>query len=168
MNPFDRTTRHPLAESKLTPETSVLAPASAVLQRLLDDAADQFTLAWLLGHLRKRSLGLIMLLLALVAMLPGISYVAGLLLATLKPYRALGNPPSPRRVPVDRWTVATGTISNPSVRSLVLSNRRGRLCEMRALAIDDNLRVINIECQKRVVDLPTILVEIENCFAVVL
>ena len=82
MKPFDRTARHPLAESKLTPETRVLTPASTVLQGLLDDApADQFTLAWLLGHLQKRSFGFILLLFALVAMLPGISYVAGLLLA---------------------------------------------------------------------------------------
>jgi len=82
MKPFDRTARHQVAKSKLTPETRVLTPASAVLQGLLDDApADHFTLAWLLGHLRKRSFGLVLLLLALVAMLPGISYVAGLLLA---------------------------------------------------------------------------------------
>jgi hypothetical protein len=82
MNPFNRTAGLLLAESKLIPETRVLAPTSAVLQGLLDDApADQFTLAWLLGHLHRRSFGFIMLLLALVAMLPGISYVAGLLLA---------------------------------------------------------------------------------------
>jgi hypothetical protein len=82
MKPFNRTAGLLLAESKLTPETRVLAPASTVLQGLLDDApADQFTLAWLLGHLHRRSFGFIMLLLALVAMLPGISYVAGLLLA---------------------------------------------------------------------------------------
>jgi hypothetical protein len=59
----------------------VRAPASAVLQGLLDDApADQFSLAWLLNHLHRRSFGFIILLLALVAMLPGISIVAGLLL----------------------------------------------------------------------------------------
>jgi hypothetical protein len=82
MKPFNWTVRQPLAESKLTPETRVLPPASAVLQGLLDDApTDQFTLVWLLGHLHRRSFGFIMLLLALVAMLPGISYVAGLLLA---------------------------------------------------------------------------------------
>jgi hypothetical protein len=46
MKPFNWSTRLPLAESKLIPETRVLAPASAVLQGLLDDApADQFTLA---------------------------------------------------------------------------------------------------------------------------
>jgi hypothetical protein len=82
MKPFNWSERLPLAESKFTPETRVLAPASVVLQGLLDDApADQFKLAWLLGHLHRRSFGFIMLLLALVAMLPGISYVAGLLLA---------------------------------------------------------------------------------------
>jgi Exopolysaccharide synthesis, ExoD len=82
MKPFHRTEGLLLAESKLIPETRVLAPASAVLQGLLNDApADKFTLAWLLGHLHKRSFGFIILLLALAAMLPGISYVAGLLLA---------------------------------------------------------------------------------------
>ena len=66
---------------KLKAESRPLAPASAVLQGLLDDApADQFTLVWLLGHLHRCSFGFIMLLLALVAMLPGISIVAGLLL----------------------------------------------------------------------------------------
>jgi hypothetical protein len=103
MKPFDRTARHPLAESKLTPETRVLAPASAVLQRLLDDApADHVTLAWLLGHLRKRSFGLVMLLLALVAMLPGISYVAGLLLAisALEMIAGRVSPVFPRRIAI--------------------------------------------------------------------
>jgi hypothetical protein len=56
-------------------------PTSIVLQRLHDEApADQFTLGWLMGKLRKRSFGIIMLLLALVATVPGISYIAGLLL----------------------------------------------------------------------------------------
>jgi hypothetical protein len=82
MKPFNWSERLPLAESKFTPETRVFAPASVVLQGLLNDApADQFTLIWLLGHLHRRSFGFIMLLLALVAMLPGISYIAGLLLA---------------------------------------------------------------------------------------
>jgi hypothetical protein len=58
-----------------------LAPASAVLQRLHDEVpADHFTLGWLVHSLRKRSFGIIMLLLALVAIAPGLSIVAGLLL----------------------------------------------------------------------------------------
>ena len=52
-----------------------------MLQRLLDEAPkDHFTLGWLMGGLHKRSFGIIMLLLALVAMAPGVSIVAGVLL----------------------------------------------------------------------------------------
>ena len=52
-----------------------------MLQRLHDEApADHFTLGWLMGRLHKRSFGLIMLLLAVVAIAPGVSIVAGLLL----------------------------------------------------------------------------------------
>jgi hypothetical protein len=74
-----------------------------VLQGLLDDApADQFTLAWLLGHLHRRSFGFIMLLLAFVAMLPGISYVAGLLLAVPALEMIAGRvaPVFPRRIAI--------------------------------------------------------------------
>lgn len=56
-------------------------PTSDVLQRLHDAApADHFTLGWLMGSLRSRSFGIVMLLLALVAIAPGVSIVAGLLL----------------------------------------------------------------------------------------
>lgn len=52
-----------------------------MLQRLHDEApTGHFTLGWLMGSLRKRSFGIIMLLLALVAITPGVSIVAGLLL----------------------------------------------------------------------------------------
>ena len=52
-----------------------------MLQRLHDEApTDHFTLGWLMGSLHKRSFGIIMLLLAVVALAPGISIVAGLLL----------------------------------------------------------------------------------------
>jgi hypothetical protein len=52
-----------------------------LLQQLHDEApSDHFTLGWLMGRLHKRSFGLIMLLLAVVAIAPGVSIVAGLLL----------------------------------------------------------------------------------------
>ena len=55
--------------------------ASVVLQELHDAApADQFTLGWLMDRLQKQSFGLIMLLLAIVAIAPGISIVGGLLM----------------------------------------------------------------------------------------
>lgn len=71
--------RHP----KPTPaaDEEVFAPASVLLQRLHDEApTDHFTLGWLMGRLHQRSFGLIMLLLAVVAITPGVSIVAGLLL----------------------------------------------------------------------------------------
>jgi hypothetical protein len=56
-------------------------PASVVLQRLHDEVPpDHFTLGWLMDSLQKRSFGIITLLLALVAVAPGISIVAGMLL----------------------------------------------------------------------------------------
>jgi len=52
----------------------VFIRTSVVLQRLHDEAPpDHFTLAWLMDRLRKRSFGMIMLRLALVTMVPGIS-----------------------------------------------------------------------------------------------
>jgi hypothetical protein len=63
------------------PDPAAFVPASVVLQRLHDEApTDHFTLSWLLAGLHKHSFGIIMLLLALVATAPGISYIAGLLL----------------------------------------------------------------------------------------
>lgn len=62
-------------------DTKVLIPTSIVLQRLHDEMpADRFTLGWLMRSLHKRSFGIIMLLLALVAITPGLSILAGLLL----------------------------------------------------------------------------------------
>jgi hypothetical protein len=59
----------------------VLLPASQVLQEMLDSLPpDHFTLGWLSSHLHRRSFGVIVLVLALIAMVPGLSYVAGLLL----------------------------------------------------------------------------------------
>lgn len=62
-------------------EPGAPAHASVVLQRLQDEApADHFTLGWLVANLRKRSYGMLMLVLALFAIAPGVSFVAGLLL----------------------------------------------------------------------------------------
>jgi hypothetical protein len=59
----------------------LLVAASVVLQRLHDEVpTEHFTLGWLMHSLHKRSFGIIMLLIALVAIAPGLSIVAGLLL----------------------------------------------------------------------------------------
>jgi len=63
------------------PDARAFIRTSVVLQRLHDDAPmDHFTLGWLMASLGTRSFGMIMLLLGLVAMAPGVSIVAGLLL----------------------------------------------------------------------------------------
>jgi len=73
----------------------VLLRASVVLQRLHDEApTGHFTLAWLMTGLHRRSYGMIMLLLALVATAPGISIVAGLFL-TIPALQLIAGRPAP-------------------------------------------------------------------------
>jgi len=56
-------------------------PTSQLFGAILGDAPnDRVTLAWLLGSLRQRSFGIVMLLLGMIAMIPGISIVAAFLL----------------------------------------------------------------------------------------
>src|ERR1700685_4027884 len=65
----------------MSTDTRPLVNASVVLQRLHDEMpAEHFTLSWLLHSLHKRSFGIIILLIALAAIVPGLSIVAGLLL----------------------------------------------------------------------------------------
>jgi hypothetical protein len=80
-------------------------PASVLLQRLHDEVpSDHFTLGWLMGRLHKRSFGIIMLLLALVAIAPGVSIAAGLLLMIPAVQMIAGQPAPlfPRRISARR------------------------------------------------------------------
>ena len=57
-------------------------PTSTILQNLLDEATGQtITLGWLIASLGDRSFGIVLLLLGLLACLPGVSAVAGVLIA---------------------------------------------------------------------------------------
>lgn len=67
--------------SSSSADGNTVMPGSEVLQDMLNSLPpDHFTLGWLSSHLHRRSFGVIVLALALVAMIPGISYIAGLLL----------------------------------------------------------------------------------------
>lgn len=56
-------------------------PTSTVLEQLLTGArGDDVSLAWLIEGLRERSFGLVMLILGLVALIPGASGIVGILL----------------------------------------------------------------------------------------
>ena len=94
--------RRPELKPTPPPDARALIPTSVVLQRLHDEVpTDRFTLGWLMGSLRKRSFGIIMLLLALVAIAPGVSIVAGLLLMIPAFQMMAGRQLSgPRRLPV--------------------------------------------------------------------
>jgi hypothetical protein len=65
----------------MNPEAAYHIPTSTVLENLLRKApADFVTLDWLFGELRERSFGFVMLLMALVALIPGGSTFIGILL----------------------------------------------------------------------------------------
>jgi hypothetical protein len=86
-------------------------PTSAVLERLIRDApAGHVTLAWVMGHLRTRSFGIILLLLGVFGLIPIVSPVAGLMLVVpaVQMIRAHPAPMFPRRV-AER-PVATATL----------------------------------------------------------
>ena len=73
----------------------MLVAASVVLQRLHDEVpTEHFTLGWLMHSLHKRSFGIIMLLIALVAIAPGLSIVAGLLLM-IPAFQMIAGKPAP-------------------------------------------------------------------------
>lgn len=89
--------------TKTPPATATHVPTSVALQELLDDApADHFTLDWLIGSLPQRSFGIVMLLLAVLAMVPLGSIVPGLLLAIVAAQMTVGRPGPvfPRRIAV--------------------------------------------------------------------
>ena len=87
--------RRPKLKPTSPPQAHAFVPTSVVLQRLHDEAPkDHFTLGWLMGSLRKRSFGIIMLLLAVVAIAPGISVVAGLLLM-IPAFQMIAGQPAP-------------------------------------------------------------------------
>jgi hypothetical protein len=70
-----------VSNNQPVPEGNAAVLASEVLQQLHDEApADHFTMGWLISGLHKHAFGIIILLLAVVAIAPGISIVAGLLL----------------------------------------------------------------------------------------
>ena len=78
-----------------------LVAISILLQRLHDEIPpDRFTLGWLMHSLHRRSFGIITLLLALIAIAPGLSIVAGMLLMIPAFQMIIGSaaPVFPRRI----------------------------------------------------------------------
>ena len=99
----------------MSAESPPRIPTSIVLKDLLRDApADFVTLDWLIGELRERSFGFVMLMMALVALIPGGSTFMGFMLAFPAVQLILGrqSPTLPRfitsrRIPTERLSAVT-------------------------------------------------------------
>ena len=99
--PLHAVTNTAAANPDRSSNTDPRGPASEILQDLLRDLPpDHFTLAWLSKYLHRGSFGIIVLILALIAMIPGISYVAGLLLLApaIEMIAGRSAPTFPRRI----------------------------------------------------------------------
>lgn len=98
-----------------SPDAPAPIPASVVLQRLHDKAPpDHFTLGWLLAGLSKHSFGILLLLLSVIAIAPGASIVAGVLLL-IPAFEMVAGRPSPT---FPGW-VATRPLPAPRLAALV-------------------------------------------------
>jgi hypothetical protein len=84
-------------------------PTSVILGELARDApVDGVTLAWVVAHLRERSFGIVMLLVAVIGLVPGTSLFVGVLLAVPAVQMMLGReePVLPRRIAARRVATA--------------------------------------------------------------
>ena len=87
--------------SKPVDAESLPIPVTATLSDLVNNLpGEHFTIEWLLGRLDRRSFGIVLLVMALVAMVPGISILIGPLLAIPAFEMILGRsgPSFPRRI----------------------------------------------------------------------
>ncbi|MCE9523485.1 MAG: exopolysaccharide biosynthesis protein [Alphaproteobacteria bacterium] len=99
-------------------------PTSVILKALLLDApADFVSLDWLIGALRERSFGLVMLLMGLVALVPGGSTFMGFLLAYPALQLILGrdSPSLPRFIAARR--ISTERLSRVTLRAATAMQR---------------------------------------------
>jgi hypothetical protein len=90
-------------------EPKMRVPTSVILENLLSAAPDeQVSLAWIVENLRDRSFGIVILLVALVGLVPGVSPIAGILLAIPAIQMMLGRdePVLPRRLAARRLSKA--------------------------------------------------------------
>jgi hypothetical protein len=65
----------------MIPDPAPHVSTSEILAKLLEDASpEHVTVAWLFGSLRERSFGILLLFIALVGLIPGVVFLAGLVL----------------------------------------------------------------------------------------
>lgn len=89
-------------------------PTSDVLEKLMRDAPEEVTLGWMIANLRERSFGIVILLIALVGLVPGLSPVVGIMLAVPALQLTIG-----RREPVLPRKLASRRFSKARLQRLV-------------------------------------------------
>jgi len=73
--------RNPASGTRLPAPSEAFIPTSEILDDLFARAPADVTPAWLIDNLRERSFGIVLLLMALIGLLPGVSGIVGVLLA---------------------------------------------------------------------------------------
>ena len=107
-------------------------PTSAILDDLMRQAPPgETTLAWIVEHLRDRSFGIVMLLIGILALVPGISPLAGVLLAWPAVQMMLGHEGPVLPGPVARRRFSTRRLGRVLGRVIPLLVRLERLVRPR-------------------------------------
>lgn len=107
-------------------------PTSEVLDDLMRQAPPgETTLAWIVAHLRDRSFGIVMLLIGILALVPGISPLAGVLLAWPAIQMMLGHEGPVLPGPVARRRFSTRRLGRVLGRVIPLLVRLERLVRPR-------------------------------------
>jgi hypothetical protein len=119
-------------------------PTSQILERLVQDAPEGTTsLEWVLGHLRERSFGIVMLLIGAVALVPGASGLVGVLLAIPAAQMILGHDAPALPGWIARRPVRTSRLVRMLGRAIPVLRRLERLVRPRwATPFDATKRVI--------------------------
>jgi hypothetical protein len=121
-------------------------PTSAILSELLADApSHRVTLGWLIESLGHRAFGVILLLLALLGLLPGVSVVAGLLLVVLAYQMAMAHPGPifPRRI--SSREINLRRITPMVLRTIPILRRLERVIHPRwAMPFEPTKRVVGV------------------------
>ena len=99
-----------MVQDRNTPDSHL--PTSTHLERMRDMARDErVSIAWLMDRLGERSFGLTLFIMAVIALLPGASTVAGVLIAWPAIQMILGHDVAVLPGPVARRKIATARLS---------------------------------------------------------
>ncbi len=107
-------------------------PTSEILDDLMRQAPPgETSLVWIVAHLRDRSFGIVMLLIGILALVPGISPLAGVLLAWPAIQMMLGHEGPVLPGPVARRRFSTDRLVGVLARAVGLLRRMERLVQPR-------------------------------------